>query len=287
MGMWLVSFVAIVLWTCLAMISHTWERVSNLKGVGDCWGISCWNLGENAKLFPTVVRPIYMSTNNEGEETIFSMLAYMPGAMGRKEEKHSEREQVLRQILAVLIQIPGTLSPSPRTCPQPRGFAVRPPSLTLTEACLVAVCPQLHTAGKAWQVRSPFTPSHLLVTHPNPEPLTGWYILRLLSPVLTNLHPESPYRIRLKSPSRDPAWIYLHTFCFPAFPVLLPSPPSSFSWGPFLNKSLAKNGLRICFWRTQAKTIPRPMKTQVYDSDQLFLSRSLHFLHANIKELLY
>lgn len=47
-----------------------------------------------------------MSTNNEGEEIIFGLLAYKPGTMGRNEEKHSEREQVLRQILAVLIKIP-------------------------------------------------------------------------------------------------------------------------------------------------------------------------------------
>lgn len=166
MGMWLVSFGAIVLWTCLTMTSHTWERVSNLRGVGDCWGVSYWNLTENAKLFPKVVRPIYTSTSNEGEETIFRVLAYMPGAMGRKEEKHSEREQVLKQILSVFSQIPRDFLILSTHLSPARGFALRSPSLALTEACLVAVCPQMHTASKAWQVRSPFTPSHLLVTHP-------------------------------------------------------------------------------------------------------------------------
>lgn len=142
MGMWLVSFGAIVLWTRLAMISHTQERVSNLKWVGDCWGVSYWNLGENAKLFPKVMRPIYTSTSNEGEETIFRVLGYMPGTMGRKEEKHSESEQVLRQILSVLIQIPrDPLILSTHLSPV-QGFALRPPSLALTGACLVVVCPQ-------------------------------------------------------------------------------------------------------------------------------------------------
>lgn len=133
--------------------------------------------------------------------------------------------------------------------------------------CFVAVCPQVHTAGKPGRLGL-LSPPHTFLW-----PILTWalewlvYTQALVSSP-DKFTPRKSLRIRQKSPSRDPAITYLHTSCFPVFPILLL--PSSFSWEPFLNKLLAKNHLRICFWRTQDEKIPRPMKTQVYDLRSAF-----------------
>ena len=112
------------------------------------------------------MKPNYTSANNKGEGTIYRVLAHMPRTMGREEEKHSARGQVLRPCQC-LLRFPGILLIISMHLSQPSVTCFKVPSLTLTRGLSCGSVPAGEESRQTWQVRPLTTPQNLLVTNPD------------------------------------------------------------------------------------------------------------------------
>lgn len=96
--------------------------------------------------FPKVVKPIYTYSNNEGEDTIFRVLAYMPETMRKKEKTLKKRTSLKANTVSAYLDAQGSFLSFPNTCPQ-LLYVTFASSLLFLILTVLWLCAQVQTAS--------------------------------------------------------------------------------------------------------------------------------------------